>query len=705
VILDLLLPLSAVALAGIVAIAVVARYPRAGQSWLLLAGMATMGTAVILDALSNVATEPEVVAHYQVAAKAIHALVPGFWLAFSLVFARGNSRDFLRRSRWGIAAAFLVPLGLVAGSWPSLIHEVSLTETQGWLVRFGPGGTLLAVTLLLVAVAVLMNIEATFWASVGTTRWRIKFVTLGIAVIFGARIYARGQGVLFSGQPLAVTLVESAALLIGAVRLGVGYLRQAFAPLDVYPMKAGLGQSVAVLLVGGYFFVVGVLAQVITFIGDAANFQFQAFAVLLGIVLVAILTLSDRLRQKIKFWFSRYFRRPFYDFRKVWTQFSEQLVDQVSPSAVCRTTARLLVENFRVLSVRVWLLEERTHRLQLGASTAPSPDEALASEANKDGALGLALTPHQEPFNLETANGPLATLLRRCNPTQFQNGGERLAVPLSGNDKPIGVIVLADRVSGALYTPEEFDLLNCIGRQVSAALLNQRITHELMQAKELEAFQTMSAFFVHDLKNAVSTLNLMLQNLPVHFDNPEFRQDALRGIGRTAERVNHLIARLGELRRKLELRPVETDLNVLIDKTVRELNGLPEVQLSQELRPIPKLRADPELLGSVVSNLLLNARDAVNGGGNVRVETTPRDGSVVLTVSDEGGGMTPEFVATSLFRPFSSTKNKGLGIGMFQCKMIVEAHRGTISVESELGKGTVFRVTLPCANATAASAQ
>jgi hypothetical protein len=147
VIFDLLLPLSAVALAGIVAIAVVVRYPRAAQSWLLLAGMATMGAALILDALSNVAAEPEVVLRYQIAAKGVHALLPGFWLAFSVVFARGNSCEFLRRSRWGIAAAFLVPGALAVGSWPALIQDVSFVETQGWLVRFGPGGTLLAVAL------------------------------------------------------------------------------------------------------------------------------------------------------------------------------------------------------------------------------------------------------------------------------------------------------------------------------------------------------------------------------------------------------------------------------------------------------------------------------------------------------------------------------------------------------------------------------
>ena len=92
-------------------------------------------------------------------------------------------------------------------------------------------------------------------------------------------------------------------------------------------------------------------------------------------------------------------------------------------------------------------------------------------------------------------------------------------------------MIIADRVNGVPYSVEEMDLLKCIGDHVAAGLLQLRLTEELMHGRELEAFQAMSTFFVHDLKNAASSLSLMLQNLPEHFDDPEFREDALRGIG------------------------------------------------------------------------------------------------------------------------------------------------------------------------------
>jgi signal transduction histidine kinase len=105
--------------------------------------------------------------------------------------------------------------------------------------------------------------------------------------------------------------------------------------------------------------------------------------------------------------------------------------------------------------------------------------------------------------------------------------------------------------------------------------------------------------------------------------------------------------------------------------------------------------ADREQLHSVLTNLLLNARDAVGARGQIRVETDRRDSLAVLSVADNGCGMSPEFVNDSLFRPFHTTKKKGVGIGMFQSKMIVEAHHGNIQVESEPGKGSIFRVILP----------
>jgi signal transduction histidine kinase len=169
-----------------------------------------------------------------------------------------------------------------------------------------------------------------------------------------------------------------------------------------------------------------------------------------------------------------------------------------------------------------------------------------------------------------------------------------------------------------------------------------------------------------------------------------------------------MIERLSALRQRPEFKPVEADLNQLVDETLDRLDEMPGVELMRELQPVPGIRADRQQIQSVVTNLVLNARDAVSGergenhasrtmgpGGRIQVRTDHRDGRVVLSVTDNGCGMSPAFLKESLFRPFQSTKKKGLGIGMFQSRMIVEAHGGSIQVESETGRGTTFRVSLP----------
>ena len=197
------------------------------------------------------------------------------------------------------------------------------------------------------------------------------------------------------------------------------------------------------------------------------------------------------------------------------------------------------------------------------ASTARQPGEVTPSNplvaASSVVAAGLRV--RSSPFDLEGINKVWAQELRRLNPTTFPNGGNRGCVPLRAGDQSLGALVLADRVNGANYTAEQLQLLQCIADQVTSVLLNLRLANEVSRSREMDAFRTMSAFFVHDLKNTAASLNLMLKNLPVHFNDPAFREDTLRGIANTARRIDTMIARLSALRQWPAFRPVEADIS------------------------------------------------------------------------------------------------------------------------------------------------
>src|SRR5206468_4031554 len=235
-------------------------------------------------------------------------------------------------------------------------------------------------------------------------------------------------------------------------------------------------------------------------------------------------------------------------------------------------------------------------------------------------------------------------------PDEFRKGGNRVCVPMIAGGELLGVMTLGDRVGAVAYSLQDFDLLKSVSDQAAASLLNIQLSQKLWQAKQLEAFQAMSAFFVHDLKNTASTLSLMLQNLPVHFNDPKFREDALRGISKTVTHINDLIGRLSLLRQELAVQPVDSDLNELVMEALegeetgdspegpgfrklkrqsREVGisqaqepGASRIEVQKELRALPKVRVDPIQIRNVITNLVLNAREAVGVGGQIRVETS-----------------------------------------------------------------------------------
>jgi signal transduction histidine kinase len=137
------------------------------------------------------------------------------------------------------------------------------------------------------------------------------------------------------------------------------------------------------------------------------------------------------------------------------------------------------------------------------------------------------------------------------------------------------------------------------------------------------------------------------------------------------------------------------DLNELVDRALEDFQSCYKVAIERNLQPVPLAAIDSEQLQSVINNLLLNANEATGGQGMIQVATSSMDHQIIVAVTDNGSGMSRQFIDKMLFRPFSSTKKRGMGIGLFHCKMIVEAHKGRIEVDSEEGKGTTFRVILP----------
>ncbi|PYL88733.1 MAG: hypothetical protein DMF14_15800 [Verrucomicrobia bacterium] len=449
----------AAVLSAALAVAAVLRNRRGGAAWWFALGMFGLALDSVLTGVCLSVIGLEKLAFWQEWALILKAFLAVIWLAFAVTYSRGDAGESFRRWRILIAIACLLPVAAFVGFRGDLIQVLVRPNSTDLWISFNSAGKIVNVAILVGTVLVLMNLERTFRAAVGTMQWRIKFLVLGLAVIFFTRIYTRSQALVYSGHNNSLTEVEVIGLLVGCALLAVGYLRSRFREIDVYPSRAVLHTSITVLLVGGYLFIIGVLAQIVARYGGAASFQLQAFVVLVAIALLAVLLLSEKIRQRIKRFVSRHFSRPQYDFRIIWTQFTQATSSAIDDPTLCAASAKLISETFNVLSVSVWLFDEEKNKLRLEASTSRARN-AMSDDAIEFSAIDPGLTKMRKAFDLEKIKDDWGRTLRQISKTQFSEGGNRAGVPLLAGDRYLGLIILADRVNGVPYTVEEIELRN-----------------------------------------------------------------------------------------------------------------------------------------------------------------------------------------------------------------------------------------------------
>ncbi len=222
------------------------------------------------------------------------------------------------------------------------------------------------------------------------------------------------------------------------------------------------------------------------------------------------------------------------------------------------------------------------------------------------------------------------------------------------------------------------------------------------ESRQFESFLRLSAMLTHDLKNAIEALSLTVSNMERHFDNPQFRTDAMKGLATATDKLKAIVARLNRPMTSLSgehKRPVNTDI-VPILKRVTAMTAEPlrtkhkiELQLPDSVFAL----VDAARIEEVMENLVLNALEAmVKPGGTLTIEAGhDEEGLPMFAIGDTGPGMSKTFIEKRLFRPFATTKKNGIGLGLYTCREVVTAIGGTINVHSVEGAGTTFRVVLP----------
>jgi putative PEP-CTERM system histidine kinase len=278
-----------------------------------------------------------------------------------------------------------------------------------------------------------------------------------------------------------------------------------------------------------------------------------------------------------------------------------------------------------------------------------------------------------------------------------------LVVPLIMHGSLLGFMVVSQPRSRVALNWEVTDLLKIAGSQAASYLAQQQADKALMVARQFESVNRMSTFIVHDLKNLIFQLSLLVTNADKHRNNPEFQKDMLETLDHSVRKMKLLLHKLNSGDSLEGIAPLLLDK--LLEQTLALKRGFePEPALELLDRNLA-LMANWGRLERVIGHLVQNAIDATGRDGKVTVRLSRRDDEAVIEIIDTGAGMSADFIRDRLFKPFETTKSAGMGIGVFESREYVQELGGRMEVKSRPGEGTNFTITLPLAGDTAARHQ
>ena len=620
------------------------------------------------------------------------AILPSAWLLFSITFARVNYKEII--SRWRP-----ILIGFYSGSiffiaWIKS-HSFFFLPSGGdnyEIFMLGPIGRYFYIFLIVGIIINLIHLENTLRFSGGIKRQQIKNVIIGVGALLSFHIYLASKALLFSIIDVKYLPVASVIVLISCSIVFSTVVRNRLLDIDIFISRYVVYNSMTVLLVGAYLLIVGLIAQGIKLAGGSFDTFWSTLFTFIAIVGIVASFLSTRLRRKIQLFINRHFYRHKYEFRDKWMETTEKIGAKSDILQIQKSVVEMISETMGAQEVYLWLYEPAYRRYYLASSTVPvfgqlqiKEDHLLVSYIKRNPSTFFIKDMLEDEKGFAQDIAPIITATKSVLCTPLIVEGE----------EPVGFILQGEDISGEPYRKDDLDLLKAIASHAAARIRNIYLVKELIAIKETETFQQVSSFFIHDLKNLVSTLSLLVQNAEEHMSNPLFQQDAARTLRSTVSKMNAMISNLAILYKGLRISPSPMNLNALLEETLSALNGQVSSRIVRHMEDLPAIPLDGEQLRKVCLNLLLNAIEASSPAGKIEVRTFAEEGDVVLTIADHGCGMSREFIQSSLFRPFQTTKPHGLGIGLFQCKKIVEAHKGRIEVESAEGKGSTFRIVLP----------
>src|SRR5215831_18210813 len=540
----------------------------------------------------------------------------------------------------------------------------------------------------------LAQLELVLRASREPVRHKLKFVVIGLGGLAGYQIYQASQMLLFpvwqAEHVLVASLVTTVALGLVAFGLARTRLRQVF--VNTYISQQALLGSITFIIIGLYLLAVGAVGEWLRHTNQPLGLGLSIVVVFGALVGLAIAAFSKTVRAEIRRFITRNFYRSKYDYRARWLEVTEAFQQATDREAIMDRLLDLLIRTFPTTSISIWSFREADRRFSRIRSMTGGKEPAPLELSHP---VIMQLLKHDEPVLIEECLGTgNAGVGSPRDPLTVSEAV--LCFPIRAQGRVAAFVALGKQLHGEAYGTDDCDLLSGISHHVGALLSHATLAEERQASAELEALHRFSVFCLHDLKNLAARLSLVAQNAEHHGRDPAFQESAMRTVSDTAKKITALVSKLSlkSVKPAPAGAPELVDISAIVEEVVAPMKGEGLVRFHVIGGPVQPIIGVRDQLHQVLLNVILNARQAIGENGDISISIEQLNGSVVVTVGDTGGGI-PSDMLESLFRPSQSSRPGGLGVGLYQCKQIVEANRGTIHLRSEVGTGTQVRIELP----------
>jgi len=577
----------------------------------------------------------------------------------------------------------------------SVVLAVYYSVDIGFFIS-GQGYETRAISHLLFAALGLFLVEQLMRHIEPDQRWAIKYLCVGIGGMFAYEFYLYGDALLFKNIDPDIWNARGIVSAFVVPLIAISASRYQKLPLHLFVSHKFAFHTTALLAGGLYLLAMGLGGYYIKVYGGSWGGVMQVVFLFGAAVILFVMLFSGSIRASIRVFLAKHFYHYRYDYREEWLRITNLLSSQQEPHVLRNNALRAVADIVESPAGLLWLSRE-TDQYYLADNWNMPEKGTTQIESNNSMIEFLIKTQWIIDLDEYTRQRDIYQDLKV--PEWLLDLPERwLVVPLMHQTQLLGFAVLTHARTKDKVDWEIRDLLRTAGRQVAGYLALLDVNMALASARQFEAFNRLSAFVVHDLKNIVAQLSLISKNADQHRDNPLFIEDALSTISHATQKMNRLLAQL-RIQHSATQNIARLTLSDILAKVVKNRSVAKPLPLIKQNDPSIQILADKDRLAAILEHLVQNAQEATGDDGFVHLSLYYDENQAKVAIEDNGCGMSEDFINNSLFKPFQTTKgNAGMGIGVYEASEFAKALGGRIEVSSRVGEGTTFLVSLPLAD-------